>query len=185
MPQWSNKDLIVYHGTDSQSVRASGITSGSSLPLTINLALCRPRTDFGQGFYVTTSLHQAEQWANRRAMGINLSVSPPSPPAVAVIIQFTLSRDDLAALESLSFVLETPDFWALVSDCRIGFPPHQRVGASAAYDVVYGPVTLWPQLLVIKDCDQISFHTTKATAVLKRPIVFKKANDSDPKRTLF
>ena len=37
----------------------------------------------------------------------------------------------------------------------------------ASLDVlVYGPVTLWPQQLVIADCDQISFHTRRAVAGL-------------------
>ncbi len=35
------------------------------------------------------------------------------------------------------------------------------------YDVVYGPVALWPQTLAIKDCDQISFHTPAAIAMLQ------------------
>jgi hypothetical protein len=91
----------------------------------------------------------------------------------------------LASLESLSFVLETPDFWALVDDCRSRFPPHQRTGRQPEYDVVYGPVTLWPQRLVIKDCDQIGFHTLGAAARLPRAVLFKKANDSAPTKTLF
>ena len=34
------------------------------------------------------------------------------------------------------------------------------------YDVVYGPVSLFPQFLVIADADQISFHTDAALRAL-------------------
>jgi hypothetical protein len=185
VPLWLNKDIYVYHGTDSNSVGATSVRSGTSISFGVSLPLCRPRTDFGQGFYVTTNLHQAEQWANERTRAINLTLPSSSTPTVAVILQFRLQRDWLASLESLSFVLETPDFWALVEDCRIGFPPHQRAGKQMEYDVVYGPVTLWRQKLVIKDCDQISFHTAAAVSKLPNPLVFKKANDSDATLTTF
>jgi hypothetical protein len=134
---------------------------------------------------VTTYLHQAEQWANKREAAVNASLPVGSAPAAAVVLQFRLSRDWLASLESLSFVVETPDYWALVDDCRSRFPPHQRTGRKREYDAVYGPVSLWPQRLLIKDCDQISFHSATAVAGLPSPIVFKKANDSDPKKTSF
>lgn len=188
MPVWRN-NLDVYHGTDSNSVRASAIASGQPLVFAVSLPLCRPYTDFGQGFYVTTYLHQAEQWANKRARTINGAPRAPSPPTVATVLHFSLNRDELAGLESLTFVSEASNFWDLVTDCRGRFPPHQRVlGGTvkqAQYDLVYGPVSLWPQKLVIKDCDQISFHTKAAVAILPDPTVLKKANDSDPKRTLF
>jgi hypothetical protein len=185
VPLWLNKDLYVYHGTDTDSVGASSIASGTGLPFTVSLPLCRPYTDFGQGFYVTTYLHQAEQWANKRAALINAALPAGTAPTVALVLQFRLSRDWLATLESLSFVLETPDFWALVDDCRSRFPPHQRTGRQMEYDVVYGPVTLWPQRLLIKDCDQISFHTPSTVTILPSPVVYKKANDSDPTKTSF
>ncbi len=185
MPLWSNKDLYVYHGTDSGSVGATAATSGSILAFKVNLSLCRPFTDFGQGFYVTTNLHQAKQWANTRTRAVNLSLPVSASARVATILQFRLSRDWLAGLEGLTFVLDATDFWALVDDCRSGFPPHQRTGTKNAYEVVYGPVTLWPQRLVIKDCDQISFHTPAVVNSLPDPVLYEKANDSDPKRTLF
>lgn len=128
---------------------------------------------------------QAEQWANTRAAAVNTALPATSAPTVALVLQFRLSRDWLASLECLSFVLETPDFWALVDDCRSRFPPHQRIGRRREYDAVYGPVTLWPQKLVIKDCDQISFHAPSVVASLPDPVVYKRANDSDPTQTSF
>ena len=178
MPVWRNKDLYVYHGTDANSVAAAAVATGSVLPFVVNLALCRPRTDFGRGFYVTTNLHQAEQWANTRV------ISLPSRTVFAVVLRFRVTRDSLASLESLAFVRATNDFWDLVTDCRIGFAPHQR-SSGQPYDVVYGPVTLWPQRLIINDCDQISFHTQRAVTNLVGPTLHRKANDGDPRKTLF
>ena len=163
MPQWSNPPLSVYHGTDNRSAGATGLAPRAALAGFVpNLALCRPFTDFGQGFYTTTSLHQARQWANTRVLRAS-----PRAGIHAVVVRFDLDRDWLATLESLVFVRPTADFWALVTDCRIGFPPHQRPPPGPLpYDAVYGPVTLWPQILVISDCDQVSFHTQSAVAGL-------------------
>jgi len=62
MPTWNNKPLTVYHGTDDASLGRPGVTQGTVLNgFVVNLSLCRPLTDFGQGFYTTTSLHQARE----------------------------------------------------------------------------------------------------------------------------
>jgi hypothetical protein len=160
MPAWNNKDLVVYHGTDTLALGGYGaLAIGNSLTFRVNLALCRQFTDFGQGFYTTTSLHQAKQWANAR---VRRMLSARGPAQSAVVVRFTVNRDWLAGLHALAFVRGIQDFWDLVQDCRNGFPPHQRGNPQPAYDVVYGPVTLWPQLLLIQDCDQISFHTQNA-----------------------
>ena len=162
MPQWTNPVLRVFHGTDSHMVAAGGLLTGAALPFAVNLALCRPFTDFGQGFYTTTRLHQAKQWANTRVLRAS-----PVPGLQAVVIRFDLDRDWLAGLDTLAFVRTTADFWNLVNDCRHGFPPHQRPPPHPTpYDVVYGPVTLWPQTLVVGNCDQVSFHTQRAAAGL-------------------
>ena len=63
------------------------------------------------------------------------------------------------------FRAATQEFWNLVTDCRLGFAPHQRLPPNnLPFDVVYGPVTLGRQKLVLQDCDQISFHTSRAVA---------------------
>ncbi len=92
-----------------------------------------------------------------------------------------MNRDQIAALECLSFVRASSDYWDLVSDCRIGFAPHQRQGnaSGSAYDVVYGPVSLWAQQLIIHDADQVSFHTAKAVAALPPPNVYDVAPSSN------
>ena len=174
MPAWLNKDIVLYHGTDDISVGAQYHGPGSNLPLAINLAHCRPFTDFGQGFYCTTSLHQAQQWANARILR---TLAPTGPAPCATVLEFRLNRDWLASLDTLAFVRPINDFWDLVADCRTGFAPHQRpTPYSVCYDAVYGPVTLWPQRLVIQDCDQISFHTQRAVRGLKTPVVHSKGS---------
>ena len=170
MPQWK-QTVTVYHGTDDISLGVPGITAGSSLRgFVVNLGQSRPLTDFGQGFYTTSDLHQAREWANARVQ----RVLRPRQFHRAIVIAFDLDRDWLASLESLVFARPIPppaDFWNLVIDCRNGFLPHQRPGPQTPYDVVYGPVSLWPSRLLIKDCDQISFHTRRATRGLNQPRV--------------
>jgi hypothetical protein len=157
-PRWGNAPLVVYHGTDTTALGVSGgLTIGGTVRFRVNISRCRPFTDFGQGFYVTTHLHQARQWANAKV------IRTPAASSRALVLMFTLDRDWLASLEGLDFVRPIQDFWNLVYDCRNLWPPHQRAGGTrfsskAAYDVVYGPVTLWPSILTIQDCDQISFH---------------------------
>ena len=44
------------------------------------------------------------------------------------------------------------------------------------YDLVYGPVSLFPQSLVIADADQISFHTNNALNVLQNATIVSQGN---------
>ena len=172
MPAWKNKALILFHGTDDVSLGAVGVDSGIVLKtFKVNLLLCRPHTDFGQGFYLTTSDFQAKQWANSRVLRRRKRVGPaPS----AVVLSFSTDRDAVASLDALTFVRPIPDCWDLVSDCRHGFAPHQRSGPTACYDIVSGPVTLWPQRLTIADCDQFSFHTQRAVNCLRAPVLLER-----------
>jgi hypothetical protein len=103
--------------------------------------------------------------------GVRLARSGGTP-ATSVVLSYAVSLYALSALESLCFVRATTDYYALVEDCRLGFPPHQKTVGKVAYDVVSGPVSLGSQRLVIHDCDQISFHTPAAIAVLPSPQVY-------------
>jgi Protein of unknown function (DUF3990) len=173
VPQWNNPRLRLFHGTDSRSVAPLPAVGNAFPAFAVNLAICRPFTDFGQGFYTTTRLHQARQWANTRVLR-----APSRPGLFAIVMRLDLDRDWLASLDILAFVRPIRDFWSLVTDSRNGFPPHQRLPpAPTPYDVVYGPVTLWPQTLLISDCDQISFHTQRAAAGLNNPHLHATANN--------
>jgi len=193
MPNWtfpagSIKPLVVFHGTDASILTTPGVTLITGLTPTpgftgvtvvsgfkANLALCRANTDFGQGFYVTTSLHQARQWANARF------VRTAGAGGNALVVAFALDRDWLASLESVAFARPIQDFWDLVTDCRHGFRPHQRLPPhNPPFDIVYGPVTIWPSKLVIQDCDQVSFHTTRAVRNLADPWIADRGTPTFP-----
>ena len=163
---WKNGPLELYHGCD--DVAAKNIVSKG-----IDLRLCRPRTDFGPGFYTTTVLHQAQQWANAR---VRRQRHGGKTKSRATVIKFVVDRFPLAQQETMGLVVEgkpaASDFWEFVSYCRGGVTTHIPGTPNAFYDVVFGLVSLWPQLLVIKDCDQISFHTLRAvTALLSKPVI--------------
>lgn len=158
-PAWSNQEIVLYHGTigpHALSIRRS-----------ISLSHARPRTDFGAGFYTTTSLIQAKSWAwNVAAIGGHSS-------SAARVVEFTVDREALGRLLTLAFVRgdwHAGDYWSLVFHCRCGLPGHGR-GAKQDefYDVVYGPVAaFWQQRSAMHDSDQISFHTAPAIQLLNR-----------------
>ena len=176
---WQNNPLALYHGCDDDS--ANNIrTPGSGYSHGIQLAYGRPLLDFGRGFYTTTNLLQAKHWANSRIRRLRRV----DPNQYAVVLRFEVDRNLLAMLQTLCFVTEgmTPpqtDYWELVRHCRLGLGNHRPTGGGN-YDVVYGPVSLWPQTLVIKDCDQISFHTHAAMTALPTPSYELQASSSDP-----
>ena len=165
----------MFHGCADSALQPANPTGIGTTPRAhnIQLSLCRPLTDFGQGFYTTTWEHQAKEWANQQTR--RLSVRTGATP-VATVLRFDVDRDYLAAVEDLVFLRETTEFYDLVGDCRSGAMPHGRTAGKSPrgltkYDIVYGPVSLWQQKLVIKDCDQISFHTPQALAILPSPVV--------------
>ena len=142
---WVNNPIVVYHGTDDRSATAISIPGGG-----LNASNFNAATDFGAGFYVTPVLHQAKQWANqkvRRTPGVQN----------AEVLEYTLSRPMIEALSHITFITDTDDFYELVNYCRNGNPNHGPSPRHAPYGVVYGPVSLWPQKLVLADCEQILF----------------------------
>jgi hypothetical protein len=83
---WKNDPLKPYHGTDS-------LAAGMILRDGVDLRLGKPLTDFGAGFYTTTSLDQAMNWANTRTRHPRAGPNPASVPAV---VSFAAARDRLA-----------------------------------------------------------------------------------------
>ena len=152
---WTNQPLLLYHGTIQRYERS--ILSGVELK--------RPGlyTDFGPGFYTTTWIQQATEWAIRKALELG---DHPS------VIEFTVSRRDIAALSSLWFVRgqsDAEDYWRLVRTYRkrnAYLSPHN---GESWYDVVIGPVSAsWKRRTVKPAHDQVSFHTPMAVALLNR-----------------
>jgi len=156
---WSNQDLRLYHGT--VDTHAGSVLSGVRL----DHPHIRASSDFGHGFYMTSSVHQARKWA----VTLSKSRFPGTQPAV---LYFIVSRDDLSHLDSLWFVLGLPsadDHWSLVTHFR-GRPrgvDHCRGGVFPWYDVVAGPVSRdWVNRVIVPGADQVSFHTHRAIAIL-------------------
>lgn len=150
---WTNHPLVLYHGT---------ITPfAAQIHQHIDLNAGRSALDFGQGFYTTTWKEQARVWA--RKVSTHNDLAPPC------IIQFTVDRNALSQLRTLSFVrgaADAEDFWALVYHCRASH--HHQVHQHNWYDVVTGPVvaTRYKRRRIIQDFDQFSFHTQQAATLL-------------------
>jgi hypothetical protein len=168
---WNNQHLTLYHGTD--------LPSAQSVVTGIQVGLGRARTDFGKGFYATSWLNQAVYWANQIASRKSRRTGTPVPAAV---IQFEIARNVLANFETLVFTSETAndDFWDFVEHNRTGHIPH-RPPAGGNYEVVFGPVSVWPQKLVIKDCDQISFHTDQVAGRLVNATIIRRGSSGNPR----
>ena len=143
---WTNGPITAYHGTDNLSgntIRRSGLD-----PNRFN-----SQTDFGKGFYVTTSLHQAQQWANQRCR--------PTTHLNPEVLEYHLLRNVIEKLSHLTFTIDTTDYYEFVEYCRPGQPNHGPSPRTVPYDVVYGPVRLWPQRIVLANCDQVLFTDPK------------------------
>ena len=155
---WKNDDLVLYHGTDESAAQAI-LSKG------VDLKMCSQFTDFGSGFYTTTHLDQAKNWASNRAIRIRARI----PSARGAVIEMRVNRDWISDLQALVFVRPARETgWeAFVRHCRNGLIPHKTSGN---YDIVYGPVAQWQNLapsfkiFVIADCDQVSFHNSVTTS---------------------
>jgi Protein of unknown function (DUF3990) len=152
IPPWTDQDVFLYHGTTDAHVQsimvAVDVTKGNLLK------------DFGRGFYTTTRFDKALDWAKLKALRIG---------GVGAVIEFTVSRNDLASLDCLFFCRGDPhaiDFWSFVQYSRTIGGDHNRA-FTPWYDLVGGPVTgTWKRQTIIPDADQISFHTPAAAALL-------------------
>lgn len=142
---WTNSTVEVYHGTIERY--ANNIVSSGPDP-----KRGRFDTDFGPGFYITSSLHQARQWANIKARA-----RPTEIPAVVI---FDLDLDEIAQYKDhLVFTLDDTRFHDFVTFNRLGGRHHSRISAKS-YDVIYGPLSAYPQSVVYKDCAQICFSAS-------------------------
>lgn len=166
--------LELWHGclaSDARSIGANGI----------DLSVCRPNTDFGRGFYLTTNRSQAERWATRRLGDLFPSRRRTES---AVILRFRVPREELTRLDSLIFVRGDADhaeYWSFVLRFRQGgsnsIRTHlhpKRTAPNDWYDLVCGPVAMSyrpDHLLALRNSDQFSFHTPVAIAILNDVIV--------------
>ena len=126
---WSDNVLTLYHGCDENSAD-SIVAPTDGTPNGISLSHCSSATDFGRGFYTTTFLHQAQQWANLKLASL--------PRTRAAVVRFTVARPLIGGLANMAFVRDsTPppsDYWDLVAHCRSG-NAHDKDGVSGRFYV--------------------------------------------------
>jgi hypothetical protein len=155
VPPWNDQNILLYHGT-------SDLWTASILQA-VDLRQAQPLTDFGQGFYTTTNLDQARRWAN------DVARTWGGSPAV---IEFDVERNALAQQQCLFFIRSDTlavDSWSFVQYCKTIQGDHRRRYTAGYYDVVAGPVPGdWKKQSVIRESDQVSFHTNAAVDVLNQ-----------------
>lgn len=153
--------MLLYHGS-TMAVRKPIVSRG------------RGKTDFGKGFYTTTSREQAEKWAQikRDRMG---------DEAHAIVSVFELDDTVLnnPAYNTRHFDGATAEWLDFVVGNRRGEVHHNfdLIMGPVANDKLYATITLYEngildanaaieQLNTHQLFDQLSFHTTKACKLL-------------------
>lgn len=153
--------MLLYHGS-TMAVRKPIVSRG------------RSKTDFGKGFYTTTSREQAEKWAKikRDRMG---------DEAHAIVSVFELDDAVLnnPAYHTRHFDGATAEWLDFVVGNRRGEVHHNfdLIMGPVANDRLYATITLYEngildanaaieQLNTHQLFDQLSFHTTKACKLL-------------------
>ena len=153
--------MLLYHGS-TMAVRKPIVSRG------------RGKTDFGKGFYTTTSREQAEKWAQikREIMG---------DEAHAIVSVFELDDAVLnnPAYHTRHFDGATAEWLDFVVGNRRGEVHHNfdLIMGPVANDKLYATITLYEngildanaaieQLNTHQLFDQLSFHTTKACKLL-------------------
>jgi len=139
-----------------------------------DLQKCRSATDFGHGFYTTTSFKQAEQWAKikqRRAK---------SKTAVVSVFDFDETLLHSSSYKVRHFEKATQEWLEFVIGNRRGTSTHNYdfVMGPVANDALYATILLYEQGVLTANAaieqlkthilfDQLSFHTEKALKHLK------------------
>ena len=153
--------MLLYHGS-TMAVRKPIVSRG------------RGKTDFGKGFYTTTSREQAEKWAQikRDRMG---------DEAHAIVSVFELDDAVLnnPAYHTRHFDGATAEWLDFVVGNRRGEVHHNfdLIMGPVANDKLYATITLYENGILDANAaieqlnphqlfDQLSFHTTKACKLL-------------------
>ncbi|WP_415020868.1 DUF3990 domain-containing protein [Aestuariivirga sp.] len=155
----------MYHGSVYSHFQQYKLSPGHSIPsFGVDLSRCRPRTDFGRGFYLTTSLEQAEKWANIKSLRSRSADQP-------LILEFNIDLEVFCKLDYLWFVRASDEFNAFVRRCRRHDTWHKVSRTDDPYDVVLGPLSKFPGHTVYDGCDQFSLHTQRAIGLMPKPMV--------------
>lgn len=140
-----------------------------------NLLKCRSNTDFGKGFYTTTSSEQAEKWAKLKQQ------REKSKKAVVSVYEIDDNLIDRTDMYDIFKFHQADTQW-------LDFVYANRKGQKAKfYDIVFGPVAndrlfvtiaLYEEGILTADAaieqlktyvlfDQLSFHSQKVIDLLK------------------
>ena len=159
---------------------------GSNIAIdNINLAMCRPYKDFGQGFYLTDIEKQAEKMAIRVAR-----IYGEKP--IVNIYEIDDDFKDLKNLKIKDFGIQTTEEWArfVMNNRSRAFTDMKNVlcNKDNKYDIVIGPVaddnmallfrqyeneiidfeTLVKGMIYKETSSQYSFHTEKSVKLLRK-----------------
>ena len=151
----------------------------------INLAMCRPYKDFGQGFYLTDIEEQAEKMATRVAR-----IYGKKP--IVNIYEIEDNFKDLKNLKIKDFGIQTTEEWArfVMNNRSRAFTDMKNVlcNKDNKYDIVIGPVaddnmallfrqyeneiidfeTLVKGMIYKETSSQYSFHTENSVKLLRK-----------------
>jgi hypothetical protein len=170
---YPRKTLTLYHGTIPAHAEAM-LTDQ-----TIKFEACARRSDFGQGFYTTSVLEQARDWADKRTKR-EVGGGP------GTVLKVDVEVDQLAALRLRAFAMAAESdpngYWEFVRWHRSERQSTEPQGANDVYDVVIGPVAASgakpetppngvrrarsAKTEVWTGYDQISFHTERALQLI-------------------
>ena len=159
---------------------------GSNIAIdNINLAMCRPYKDFGQGFYLTDIEEQAEKMAIRVAR-----IYGEKP--IVLIYEIEDNFKDLKNLKIKDFGIQTTEEWArfVMNNRSRAFTDMKNVlcNKDNKYDIVIGPVaddnmallfrqyeneiidfeTLVKGMIYKETSSQYSFHTENSVKLLRK-----------------
>jgi hypothetical protein len=165
--------MIIYHGSDTPVKNPKILVSNRLL-------------DFGEGFYTTSSLEQAQRWAKR------VKERNKSKEQIVSIYEFEAGRAE-KELKIIKFDSPGHEWLNFVSACRSGRETdleYDIVIGPVANDNVYASIQLYEtgllsqaetiiRLKVEQIFDQILFHTEKALqycAYLQYEIIKDKTN---------
>ena len=155
--------MRLYHGS-TMTVRKPAISRS------------RSKTDFGKGFYTTTSREQAEKWAQIKK---NREGDDENVRAVVSVFAFDETLLDSAKYNTRHFDGATVEWLNFVVDNRRGDTSHDHdiIMGPVANDKLYATISLYEtgvldaaaaieQLKTHQLFDQLSFHTAKACGLL-------------------
>ena len=102
---------------------------------TINLSLCRSRTDFGKGFYMGNNLGEARKWACSQSMATEI------PIVMRYVLNSEVFNFNDTNIKKLWFSSPTVQWLDFVRDNRrLIAPSAQNSEPRHDYDIVYGPI---------------------------------------------